>query len=61
MFLHDMTGMYSFNYVYTGILFPMITQTVSEIKVDMNNINLWAKMESEIFAFGCICRSKDLS
>lgn len=57
-FLYDFSREYSFDFIYTNILLPEITQTINEIKKDINNLSAWASLEAEIFSFGAICRGK---
>jgi hypothetical protein len=60
LFLHDIAGILSFNYIYNVILLPAITQTVELIKINIDNVGAWASIEAEIFCFESICSSKNL-
>jgi hypothetical protein len=59
LFFQDISSFYGFNFFYGDILLPAFTQTVNEIKKDMNNISVWAEIEAEIFCFESICRNID--
>ncbi len=59
LFFEDLANFYSFNFIYSEILLPVITKTVNEIKQDINNVSAWADLETEIVLFACICHKID--
>lgn len=59
LFLEDSVNFYSFNFLYYEILMPAISNSIQEIKLDMNNVSAWADLETEIVLFSCICHKID--
>ena len=57
LFFSDTSHFFGFNFFYFEILLPVFTNTVTEIKNDMNNISIWSALEAEIYCFETICRN----
>jgi hypothetical protein len=56
LLFQEFSQTFGFNFVYFEILLPEMTQTIAAIKIKVDDMSLWAKLESEIYTFECICR-----
>ena len=53
-FLSNFAKIYTFNFVYSNIIYPEFKKTVERIKENPNNLNHWSKFESILCALSSI-------
>lgn len=60
-FFCDFMRDFSFDFIYTEIIFPQVSKTVEEIKSKPNDMHYWSRFEVLLYTFYCACMeiSKD--
>jgi hypothetical protein len=56
IFFGDVVRFLGFNFFYNKIIFSALTDCITQIKTDMNNVTAWSSLEVVLYCFQAICK-----